>query len=83
MKAWDCYEFHKECQNPLYNYTDYTRLVYDYFCDYDKYQDVCRESLTIALAAGEKDGLQKKKFSGLATKEPRGLGSPLISWLLL
>ena len=47
MKAWDCFEFHKECQNPLYNYTDYTRLVYDYFCDYDKYQDVCRESLTL------------------------------------
>lgn len=52
MKAWNCSEFHQECQQPIFNLTDFTSLVYDYYCDYDLYQSTCNATLEKVLPAG-------------------------------
>ena len=51
MKAWNCSEFHEECQNPKFNLTMYNQMVYEHFCNYQSYKDYCLKPLQSILSA--------------------------------
>lgn len=52
MKAWNCSQLYDECNNPTYDFTDYTKMVYQYFCHYEKFQTHCKADLNGIFETG-------------------------------
>ena len=49
LKAWNCTQFYEECADPTYDFTDFTKMVYTYFCTYDSFQSDCLTDVETAL----------------------------------
>ena len=49
LKAWNCSQFYEECTNPTYDFTEFTKMVYTYFCSYDTFQSSCRADVESTL----------------------------------
>uniref|UniRef100_UPI00193991D1 uncharacterized protein LOC120338060 n=1 Tax=Styela clava TaxID=7725 RepID=UPI00193991D1 len=45
LQDWGCEEFEKECENPIYDYTNFTRIVYVRFCNRFALLAKCTEEL--------------------------------------
>ena len=45
IKSWNCSQFYQECSDPTFDFTDFTRTTYKYFCDYEEFQAVCTQDL--------------------------------------
>lgn len=47
LRAWNCSEFREECSDPTFaQFSPYTEMVYQYFCNYDGYLSDCSQQLT-------------------------------------
>lgn len=54
LQRWHCDQFKKECEHPTYIFTEFTRRVYERFCNPSKHQNDCLPSVQNAI--------QKYKF---------------------
>lgn len=45
LKNWKCDEYQFECENPVYDFTPFTKLVYQSFCDRKRLFNSCVEIL--------------------------------------
>ena len=41
LRQWDCPQFQEQCEKKIFAFTDYTELVYDYFCNYPNLVEKC------------------------------------------
>ena len=51
LESWKCPQMDKFCADRLLDFTDYTALVYDRFCDQDSLLEQCETVVTNALQA--------------------------------
>ena len=41
LQHWNCTQFEGECERRLFSFNRFTDLMYDYFCDYNKFVSAC------------------------------------------
>ena len=49
LREWRCPQFHEQCRDRIFNFTIFTDLVYDYFCDYTALVGKCLPILNQTL----------------------------------
>ncbi|CAK8681193.1 unnamed protein product [Clavelina lepadiformis] len=49
LRGWKCPQFGDECKQRLFNYTEYTRNVYKYFCEHEIFVDSCFDEVKEAF----------------------------------
>nr|XP_039259405.1 uncharacterized protein LOC120335855 [Styela clava] len=41
LQRWGCYQFEYECKEPTWNFSEYTSLIYDRFCNHTVLEEKC------------------------------------------
>ena len=81
LKAWNCSQFYEECSNPTYDFTDFTKMVYTYFCDYDSFHTDCLIDIETALQVQinpEKNWTDTIKFMDTSVLSDEDIMNPCI-----
>ena len=47
LRAWNCSQFKKECENRHFDFNHFTSLVYERFCNYSNLERICSKELKI------------------------------------
>ena len=47
LRAWNCSQFEKECEQRYFDFNRFTSLVYDRFCDMKAFEKNCKQELEI------------------------------------
>jgi len=43
LRTWECPQYSEECEKRIYALNNFTTLVYDRFCNYDNFSNLCME----------------------------------------
>nr|XP_018669442.1 cannabinoid receptor 1-like [Ciona intestinalis] len=61
LRAWKCPQFESECRQPIFAFTDFTRLVYKRACNYTDFKKTCLNTV--------KDFVDPSNSSGLTSND--------------
>lgn len=59
LKAWDCPQFQHECEHRYYNFNRFTFLVYERFCNYSNFIQICSKELKVVNNNFDQSSLTK------------------------
>lgn len=49
LKAWNCHQFHEECEKRSFNYNRFTFLVYERFCNLSNFDKICNQEMELSF----------------------------------
>ena len=89
LKLWECQIFEEQCRERLYAFSEYTKLVYDRFCDPKKFESQCgvklvpfmndRMKAVIQGDISSGDGILNKSVAGSISMTPVGWSDTIHS----
>ena len=76
LRQWNCPQYEKQCSSRVFAFTDFSKLVYDYFCNYSLLVENCLPQVITAV-----EGVQKQLNSPMHTKTNTSFSSTNASGL--
>ena len=80
LKEWNCPQFQQECKRKLFAFNEFTKLMYDYFCNYTLFVNECIKNVSDIIEISRKHSKQKN----LLDLDSKMNGATLLSrWKIL
>ena len=79
LRQWNCPQYKEQCSSRVFAFTDFSKLVYDYFCNYTLLVENCLpEVLTIVEGVQKRLTTSFKKPASVSSTKPNSTTNTLL-----